>query len=117
MGVIVFPWPPAVLSPNNRAHRFLKARAGKMYRSQCRLLSLHVKVQGEGPIPITITFRPPDRMRRDRDNMLAAMKSGLDGLADALKVDDERFELTIKRGEPVRGGWVEIEIGGGFAEG
>jgi hypothetical protein len=34
----------------------------------------------------------------------------LDGIADALKINDERFELTIRRGEPVKNGRVVVRI-------
>lgn len=67
----------------------------------------------DGPIHLGITFHPPDKRRRDLDGMLSSIKSHLDGLADSLRVDDIRFELSIKRGEPVKLGRVEVEIGRG----
>jgi crossover junction endodeoxyribonuclease RusA len=40
----------------------------------------------------------PDKRHRDADNCLAASKAGLDGVADALIVDDKRFQpITIYR--------------------
>jgi Holliday junction resolvase RusA-like endonuclease len=45
-----------------------------------------------GPVALTITFVQPDRRARDRDNLLAALKPSLDGLADALGVNDAQFE-------------------------
>ena len=58
---------------------------------------------------LTITFVPPTRRAFDLDNALARIKSGLDGLADVLKVDDKHWSLTIRKGETV-GGFVEIQI-------
>ncbi len=41
---------------------------------------------------LTVTFLMPDRRKRDADNCLAAAKSALDGVAQALKVDDFQFQ-------------------------
>lgn len=38
-----------------------------------------------------IQFRAPDRRRYDRDNLVARMKAAIDGIADALGVDDHLF--------------------------
>ena len=47
----------------------------------------------------------------DRDNLLAACKAGLDGIAAALKVDDSRFEpLTIRRVFGAKPGCVLVEV-------
>ena len=42
--------------------------------------------------------------------MLASIKSGLDGLAEALKVNDKRFTLTLSVADRI-GGMVQIEVG------
>jgi crossover junction endodeoxyribonuclease RusA len=59
---------------------------------------------------VSLDFRPPDRRRRDLDNLLASMKAGLDGLADALGVDDSRWRLAIEMGEPAAGGCVCVTV-------
>ena len=61
-------------------------------------------------MPVKITFQPPDRRKRDRDNMIAAFKAGQDGLADALGIDDAILVPTYDTGEPVKGGRVDIEL-------
>jgi hypothetical protein len=48
---------------------------------------------------------------RDFDNAIASLKASLDGLADALRVDDNRFRLSFAWGEPCKPGRVEIVIG------
>lgn len=48
--------------------------------------------------------------RADLDNMLAAMKAGLDGVAQATGVDDSRWEYRIARGDPTKGGRVDVEL-------
>ena len=60
-----------------------------------------------------ITFVQPDRRGRDRDNLLAACKPMLDGVADALGVNDSQFEpVTIRREYGKKPGAVRVEIGG-----
>lgn len=109
---ILLPWPPTELWPNRRFHWRKKAAVAKGYRRDCAWLTHHadVSVPDEGPIPVRITFCPPDKRARDLDNMLAAIKPHLDGVADALHVNDSRFVLTIERGEPHKGGVVEVRI-------
>jgi crossover junction endodeoxyribonuclease RusA len=63
-----------------------------------------------GPLLVKITFRPPDKRRRDLDNALSSIKAGLDGVADAIGVDDRHWALMLQWGEPVKGGAVELEI-------
>lgn len=53
----------------------------------------------------------PDRRARDRDNLLAASKPSLDGIADALGVNDARFNpVIIRRGYSLKDGFVMVEI-------
>lgn len=58
---------------------------------------------------LKITFYPPTKRKFDLDNCLARMKSGLDGLADVLCVDDSKWKLTIEKAETV-GGFVRVEL-------
>jgi crossover junction endodeoxyribonuclease RusA len=57
-----------------------------------------------------MTFCPPDKRRRDRDNLIASMKAATDGIADALGTDDSKFIVTYAMGSPVKGGSVEVTI-------
>jgi crossover junction endodeoxyribonuclease RusA len=53
---------------------------------------------GQGDLHLTLTFLMPDKRHRDADNCLAAAKAGLDGMADALGVNDRHFQpITIYR--------------------
>lgn len=110
--LIRLPWPPAVLSPNARVHYMRRASAAKKYRGDARLIA-----QSQGcraldceALTAEITFCPPDNRRRDTDNLLAQVKSGLDGIADATGVDDSRWHYGIRRDEPVKGGAVLVHI-------
>ena len=93
MTEIMFPFPPSILSPNTRAHWRKKAKAAKLYKEACFFLtkSANMIVPQSGPMHLWIDFCPPDRRKRDDDNVAAAFKSGRDGLALALGVDDSRF--------------------------
>lgn len=58
---------------------------------------------------VHLVFVPPDRRNRDADNMLASMKAGLDGMADAMKVDDSKFKVTIDVSDDI-GGMVKVTV-------
>ena len=51
-----------------------------------------------------IIFYKPNRRHMDLDNMLASMKSGLDGMCEALEIDDRCFKkITIEISENIAG--------------
>lgn len=81
-------------------------------RRDAHILALEAKLRApvEGDIVIMLTLHPPTRRNRDRDNGLARCKSLLDGVADALKVNDSRFRASAEYGEPVEFGCVLLEI-------
>lgn len=115
---ITLPWPPSILSPNARTHWAVRARAVKAYRMACAWQALEqtTSEQRQAMRPadrlrVHVVFVPPDRRRRDADNCLAAVKAGLDGLADALGVNDHRFVLSSElliNGEI--GGMVRVSV-------
>jgi len=49
----------------------------------------------EGNIPLSLVYLTPDKRKRDLDNMLAASKALIDGMAKALEVDDSRFKPIL----------------------
>lgn len=65
------------------------------------------------PINVTITFCEPDKRRRDMDGMLSQTKNMLDGIADAIGVDDHLWNLALRRGKVRKGGAVVVEINTG----
>ena len=109
------PWPSKELSPNARHHWSTAARAKKAYRTRCRQVGegvgLSAAKNASGAVLIGLTFFPPDKRARDLDNMLASMKAGLDGLADAMGVDDSRWQLSLAKSDtPTKGGLVLVEV-------
>ncbi len=110
--MISLPWPPAMLSPNKRPHWAQRASLTKRYRSACYTVARYqgLKRANTESVKMTMRFCPPDRRRRDMDNLIASTKALRDGLMDALGVDDSRFVVTYEMGEPVKGGAVQVEI-------
>ena len=119
--LILLPWPDPRLSPNARVHWRAKAAPKKNARTDAvmatyaalgtGLREARQALSGSGPIGLTIRFVPPDARRRDRDNMQASIKHHLDGIAQALAVDDYRFRPTYDFAEPEAPGRVEVQIG------
>ena len=120
MGTIVLPWPDSRLSPNakRRTHWRVYQPVAKLARSDAHALTCCAIPLGEkktlresgSSVPITVTFVPPDRRRRDDDGMIGAFKHARDGIADALGIDDRLFKPTYVIAEPEKPGRVEVEI-------
>lgn len=111
--ILVASWPASVLSPNNRAHWRRKAAARKAQRQDGYLLALGLKprlASVDATIPVRLEFCPPDRRGRDLDNMLASCKGLLDGIAEAMCVDDKRFRPSLDWGEVCKGGCVRVHL-------
>jgi crossover junction endodeoxyribonuclease RusA len=108
------PFPAKAIWPNGRSHWAEKARAVKSARQAAWAAALAAGVKSLPlgyPFAIAVTVHPKTRNAIDRDNCVAALKSYLDGLADALGVDDRTFETpTISFGEPVKGGRMILTV-------
>ena len=110
--MIRLPWPSPCMWPNSRVDRRSSAGTRRKYREAGAWAT---KAAGWRALNwqsahLRITFCPPDRRARDLDNMLAAIKSGLDGVSDVIGVDDSKWDMTIRRGDVVKGGEVRIEF-------
>lgn len=109
---VSLPWPDRRLSPNARQHYMARARMAKSYRQICALMAIENgwrRIDADH-LAVTVTFHPPDKRRRDRDNMIASFKSGADGIADVLGVDDSRWIPTYLVGDPVPAGAVVFSV-------
>lgn len=103
------PWPPSMNHYwRNVAGRTLISKAGREYRQ--RIID-QAAAEGwgalAGPVKVHIVALPPDRRRRDLDNMLKPM---LDALTHAmLWTDDSQIDdLRIERGQRLEGGQMVI---------
>jgi len=85
----------------------------KSCRRDCGLIA---KLSGLGKInadalDVKVTFFPPDKRRRDLDNMLASLKSGLDGVSDVVGIDDSKWTLSVSKAATIeRNGMVKLEL-------
>lgn len=112
---VQLPWPARALWANGgHGHYMARAKAKKAYRDTAYVLSLQARLMlvPDGAEPrVALEFCPPTRRNRDQDNLVAAMKSGLDGIAQALAVNDSRFRLDEPRhGAVVPGGCVNVLV-------
>lgn len=117
MNTVTLPWPPSECSPNARCHWSIRAKAAKQYRETCFYLAKEVKLKApaEGKIHLWLNFYRPTRVRIDDDNLIARAKSGRDGLADALQIDDTRFVThAMLCDEIVKGGEVRVTLTSGL---
>lgn len=108
--LIELPWPPKELNPNAKRRKHWSAYfdISKRYRADCAWI---VKANRARGTLLSVTFRPPDKRRRDDDGMIGAFKAGRDGVADALGCDDHGFRPSYHFAEPVKSGSVTVEIG------
>lgn len=105
MTELVLPWPPSELSPNKRLHWRALAKHKAAYKGACWALAKQAgaAIDWDGDIHVWLDFYPPDKRHRDDDNMIASFKSGRDGVALAMGVNDRRFKTHP---------FVKAEIGG-----
>lgn len=108
---VTLPWPSTALSPNSRTHHMALFRAKKAYRAACvwQAKAQGVKLVNAEALHVHLTFHKPTRRAMDLDNMLSRMKSGLDGLAEVLGVDDSLWTISIEFSQTV-GGMVVVEV-------
>lgn len=113
---IALPWPDRVLHPNSRAHWRALATAKKKARADAYLLAIdagcrRMQLPGSGPLRLWLDFSPPDRRRRDLDGCVSSMKATIDGIADALGIDDSRFSWhSAAMREPAPQGLVVVTV-------
>ncbi|EPB8530815.1 RusA family crossover junction endodeoxyribonuclease [Escherichia coli] len=108
----VLPYPPTVNTYwRRRGSTYFISEKGKRYRRAVALIVRQQRLQLHlsGRLAIKIIAEPPDKRRRDLDNIL---KAPLDALTHAgLLIDDEQFEeINIVRGQVVPGGRLGMKI-------
>lgn len=106
---VELPFPPSLNHLWRRVgNRTLISRRGRSFRQQvCSILRGTEPLSG--PLTVVIDLFPPDRRRRDVDNVQKAL---LDALAHggAYHDDSQIARLTIERREVVPGGKVRVRI-------
>ena len=116
--VIVLPWPPSVnryyrsISKGKLAGRVLVSQEGRAFRQEVAAMLERRQMRPiKDRLRVTIAAYPPDRRRRDLDNLL---KASLDALVfgGAIEDDSQIDDLRIWRGEVREGGELRIHIQG-----
>ena len=91
---IELPFPARVLFPTARPNRVQKAREVKLQRYWAYVSTLSACVgecKPKGIIEYRIVYTPKTNRRRDEDGVISSCKSYLDGVAQALGIDDHIF--------------------------
>ncbi len=109
---ISLPWPPSV----NRywrsvGGRVLISRDGREYRQRVagQVLEAGRPPRYAGELAVDILAWPPDRRRRDLDNVLKALLDAMEH-AGVYEDDSQIGVILIRRGEVVAGGRVDVEV-------
>ncbi len=105
-------YPP--VSANRRGHW---AKHASKIRAWRYATAMHVRAVGVPrceSIRVTVWVSPPDRRRRDRDNLRATLKHILDGIVDARVVVDDTPDRVVSDElvmvPPAGGWWWRMEI-------
>lgn len=118
--MIELPWFPKACAPNHRSRsHWPKTRAMKKTRDWGYAATLAafppgsmIRCDKNMVIPVLFTFYPPTAAKHDDDNLGASVKGFRDGIAQALNMDDNRFQMRpIQIGKPVKGGKIVVVLG------
>lgn len=112
--MIQLPWPPTVnhyyTVARNRKILSENGRNYKAYAVSCMMAQGVPKLREEDrPFGISIIARPPDKRRRDLDNILKPL---LDSLVDYGAIPDDWMvdDIRIQRMNPCKDGQIEVRI-------
>ena len=96
--LITLDFPPRELSPNARVHWSIKSGMAKGYRWAAKIEALLSRPTKPltAPVGMSLTFVTSTARLPDVDNLIASIKSGIDGLVDAgVLVDDSPKYLRL----------------------
>ena len=113
MMTIILPWPDSALSPNSHLHWRHKEPARVLAIQTAFVLAKKVKwpYPPGADIMLHLVLCPPDRRRRDWDNLVASCKFYQDGFCAAWGIDDSQIRGgTWRWGNVVKGGEVCVKL-------
>lgn len=108
---ITLPWPSTDLTPHAKGGWRKKAKATKAARAMAHWLAKEAGVQPNPNAVLRVTYHPP-RRGADVQNQHGRCKAYIDGIADAMGVDDLGFKVHFPAefGEVKKGGEVVIDV-------
>lgn len=103
---ILFPWPNLELGSNGRKDRRWLSADRQVARNLGYWIAKdnHLNFKPGTLLELSILICPPDKRRRDDDNILSAFKSTRDGIFKALEMDDSLVRRTILEWGPIEAG-------------
>ena len=112
---LCLPWPPSV----NRIWRSVGGRVllsadGRAYRLAVAAAVLEQHGSGDpltGRLSMTLRAYPPDRRRRDVDNLAKAILDAIEHAGSVYENDSQIDHLSIRRMAVAKPGRVEVSIG------
>lgn len=113
--MIILPFPPAELSGHNsghwRDHNKLVAtlRAEAFHIAKAAIRKAGYVPPPSGDIVLYVRFVPPDN-RGDRWNFMQRAKCQVDGIAEAMGVNDKRFLPCVAYAAPEKPGRIEVTL-------
>lgn len=119
--IINLPYPPAHCWPNSRSRSHwpktnsVKKARGWAFAETLAMGIRHGSLNGPWPLPIGFTVMPKTRGPcPDRDNCTAAAKAYLDGICEALGINDRHVALcaAVISETRVPGGAFVFDVGG-----
>jgi len=111
MEVYTLPYPPSVNHYWRRVGaRTIISREGRNYRRRvCGLLAAEGAEERSGPLEVKVEVYPPDRRRRDVDNVLKALLDAMEK-GGAYGDDSQIVRLIAEKREPVQNGRTLVKI-------
>lgn len=110
---LFLPWPDKRLSPNSRHHWAQVARAKKAAKRTAHYTVLEAGIGkiNATAVNVKLSFYPPSKRHYDADNLIASHKAALDGIAEAIGVDDSKFIISATPHGPVeKNGMVKVSL-------
>lgn len=110
--IIHLPWPAKELWANRRTHWAAEAHAKAAARKVAWALCKEAGVPRGTGAALRFSYHPPDKRRRDAQNLPATLKAQIDGIADAIGCDDSKFQCMFppKFSGVMRDGAIAVEI-------
>jgi crossover junction endodeoxyribonuclease RusA len=110
------PYPPKELMPNrkNGSHWATTKKIKTQAKNEAYIIALQHKpkipLDKESKYKLSLIYYQSDNRHRDLDNLLAASKPQIDGIAQALGIDDRQFApISIDRAKADEF-YVEVKI-------